>query len=194
MWKPTADFVVVTSAQDRKQYLEGGGPLDQWPHRIGRHEAAAEFPTMLVRQFLREQGYAVYVSGLSEKITIDSYSLAMFPGKRRDAAFSNARRVLGLSDQQLEAFLGRVNESRSILGLGSHGGDPDLLVQHLRRPADRFFVEVKASSKGYKDRPTKQQEVVFPIIRARLKIPIFVATVHILGTSGRARPKGDVAV
>ena len=67
-------------------YFTGAGPVDQWPHRIGRHEAAAKFPAMLVRQFLRELGYLVFVSGLADKVSIDSYSLAMFPGKRRDAA------------------------------------------------------------------------------------------------------------
>ena len=144
---------------------------------------------MLVRQFLRELGYLVFVSGLADKVSIDSYSLAMFPGKRKDAAFSNAMRVLGLSDQQLDTFLRHVNQSRRASSLGTHGGDPDLLVQHPRRPSDRFFVEVKASSKGYQDRPTKQQEVVFPLIRDRLKVPIFVAKVHILGVpSNRARP------
>ena len=105
MWTPTEDFVVVTSMKDRRRSPAGGGPIEQWPHRIGRHEAAAEFPVMLVRQFLLEQGYKVFVSGLSEKVSIDSYSLAMFPGKRQDSAFANAKNVLGLDERGARRLL-----------------------------------------------------------------------------------------
>lgn len=128
MWTPTQDFVVVTSVKDRKQYLSGVGLVEQWPHRVGRHESAGEFPVMLVRQFLLEQGYRAYVSGLAARVSIDSYSLAMFPGKRCDDAFANARRVLGLDERRLRDFLGEVDQRRRTAGLGKHGGDPDLLV------------------------------------------------------------------
>lgn len=91
-WRPNKEVTVLVSEGDREAYLAGRGPFDQWLHRVGRHERHGEFPVMVVRQFLRDQGYDVYVSGLS-KAGLDSYSLAMFPGQRQDAAFKNTLRV-----------------------------------------------------------------------------------------------------
>lgn len=187
MWKPEGEIVVLVSEREKESYLKGGGPIEQWPHRIGRHKEGAEFPVMAVRQLLLDQGYRVYVSGLS-KVGIDSYSLAMFPGQRQDKAFDNTRRVLGLDNRALNEFLRLVRRQRVRAGLGNHGGDPDLLVQHGQRPHDRFFVEVKAESRTYRDDLTGQQRLVFPLIKAHLEQRILLAKVHILGMErGRVR-------
>jgi hypothetical protein len=186
MWQPDKEIVVLTSETEKQRYLAGSGPIEQWPHRVGRHEHAGEFPVMAVRQLLIEQGYEVYVSGLS-KVGIPSYSLAMFPGQRDDEAFANTRRVLDLDDGRLDKFLAIANKRRAEAQLGTHGGDPDLLVQNRRDAADRFFVEVKAESRVYKDDMTPQQTVVFPLIQCVLEARIVLATVHILGVArGRA--------
>jgi hypothetical protein len=188
MWIPDREIVVLVSEQEKKSYLNGGGPIEQWPHRIGRHKEGAEFPMMAVRQLLLDQGYHVYVSGLS-KVGIESYSLAMFPGQRKDRAFDNTKRVLDMDEGALDEFLRLVRRRRAYSRLGNYGGDPDLLVQHGRRPLDRFFVEVKAESRTYKDDLTNQQHLVFPLIRAHLKQRIVLAKVHILGVEhGKVRP------
>jgi len=187
MWIPDREIVVLVSEREKKIYLEGGGPIEQWPHRIGRHKEGAEFPVMAVRQLLIDQGYRVYVSGLS-KVGIDSYSLAMFPGQRQDKAFDNTKHVLGLDDRALNEFLRLVSLRRARAGLGNHGGDPDLLAQHGQRLHDRFFVEVKAESRTYRDDLTDQQHIVFPLIKVHLQQRILLAKVHILGMErGRVR-------
>lgn len=187
MWQPDKEIVVLTSETEKQRYLEGAGPIEQWPHRVGRHEHAGEFPVMAVRQLLIEQDYEVYVSGLT-KVGIPSYSLAMFPGQREDKAFANTRQVLDLDNGRLDEFLAIANERRAEAQLGTHGGDPDLLVQHRRDASDRFFVEIKAESRVYRDDMTPQQKIVFPLIQRFLKARVVLATVHILGVEdGRAR-------
>ena len=187
MWQPDKEIVVLISERDKKLYLSGAGPIEQFPHRVGRHKQAGEFPVMAVRQLLLDQGYNVYVSGLS-KVGMASYSLAMYPGQRQDPAFENTRRVLHLDDCALNDFLKQLKGSRGKSDLGRHGGDPDMLVQHQKDPTDRFFVEVKAESRIYKDDLTAQQRVVFPLIQSHLKERIILAKVHILGVEcGKAR-------
>ena len=187
LWKPDREIVVLISEREKQLYLDGFGPIEQWQHRVGRHEKAGEFPVMVVRQLLLEQGFDVYVSGLS-KVGIPSYALAMFPGQRQDPAFESTRRVLGLDQRAHEEFLALANPVRAAAQLGTHGGDPNLLVQHRQEPSYRFFVEIKAESRLSKDDLTPQQEVVFPLIQTHLRERIIIAKVHILGVErGRAR-------
>jgi hypothetical protein len=186
MWTPNNEFTLQVSEKEKRLY-EDDDPhciyySQRWLYRKGRHNKG-EFPVVVVRKHLIDNGYRVWVSGQSKQ-GIDAFILAMFPNARlrRDQSYLNT--IWVFSEKEAEEFIRIVEGHKKNEGIARHGGDPDLLVQNIENPADKFFVEVKAEDltgkSRYKDKLNKQQLLVFPLIEKHLKCQVRIANVQIM--------------
>jgi len=186
MWTPNNEFTLQVSETEKRLY-EDDDPRciyysQRWLYRKGRHNKG-EFPVIVVRKHFIDNGYRVWVSGQSKQ-GIDAFILAMFPNARlrRDQSYINILRVFG--EKEIEEFIMIAETQKRNEGIARHGGDPDLLVQNIADPADKFFVEVKAEDlsgkRKYKDKLNKQQLLVFPLIEGHLKCQVRIANVQIV--------------
>lgn len=186
MWTPKNEFTIKVSETEKGLYGADDPRCiyysQRWLYRKGRHKTG-EFPVVVVRKHLIDSGYRVWVSGQSKQ-GIDAFILAMFPNARlrRDQSYLNTIQVFG--EKETEEFIRKVEGHKKKEGMARHGGDPDLLVQNIENPTDKFFVEVKAEDltgkSRYKDRLNKQQHLVFPLIEKHLKCQIKLANVQIM--------------
>lgn len=183
---PKNEFTLQVSERE-KQLYEANDPKciyynQRWLYRKGRHKRG-EFPVVVVRKHLIDNGYKVWVSGQS-KLGIDAFILAMFPKARllRDQSYLNTIEIFG--ETEIKDFIKIVEAQKKKEGIARHGGDPDLLVQNIKNPTDKFFVEAKAEDltgkRSYKDTLNKQQRLVFPLIEKHLKCQVKIANVQII--------------
>lgn len=186
VWTPCIEFTLQVSEEEKCLY-KANDPRSlyhthRWIYRKGRHKGG-EFPVVVVRKHLMNQGYRVWVSGQS-KLGIDAFILAMFPGLRQKHDQSYLTMVEVFGEEKIDQFIAIVEQEKKKHGLPRHGGDPDLFVQNPERPNDKFFVEVKAEdlthTRHYKDDLNDQQRLVFPLIEKYLKCEVWVAKVQIV--------------
>ena len=193
MWTPGSELLIQV-LEEQKRLYDTDDPRCLyhdycWPYRVGRHESG-EFPVVVVRKHFMDHGFRVFVSGQS-KMGIDSYVLVMFPRarERRDRSYLNIVEAFG--EDKVKAFIAIVEGEKQKAGFPRHGGDPDLFVLNLKKPRDRFFVEVKLEDltgrRRYADKLNDQQRLVFPLIEKHLKCRVRLARVQI---SARLRAEG----
>lgn len=186
MWTPSSEFSIQVSDKEKQLYADDDPSCQfykqRWLYRKGRHKGG-EFPVVVVRKHLIDNGYRVWVSGVS-KLGMAAYILAMFPTARRerDQSYLNTVHIFG--EELTKEFITIVETHKKDAGTPRHGGDPDLLAQDSKDPANRFFVEVKAEDltgkSKYKDKLNNQQLFVFPLIEKHLGCQVRVATVQIV--------------
>lgn len=186
MWAPINEFTIQVAETEKNLYAAGNPKCayhdQRWLYRKGRHNKG-EFPVVVVRKHLIDNGYKVWVSG-QRKQGIDAFILVMFPNarQRRDQSYLNIIRIFG--EGKIEEFIEIVESKKRAAGIARHGGDPDLFVQNSKNPNDKFFVEVKAEDltgkRRYKDKLNKQQCLVFPLIEKYLECQVRMANVQII--------------
>lgn len=137
-----------------------------WEPLKGRGKLG-EFPVTVVREHYRNEGYNVWVSG-SNKEMGDRFVLVSYPRLRKKTPPHPAyKRMVGVFGREKVEKLNQMVDEAKREGKGNRnlgGGDPDLFVfKGANAQEERFFVEVK-----YKDQPTPNQRICFPIIDKHL--------------------------
>jgi hypothetical protein len=187
-WVPGIEFTLPAVSEKHKRLYMAKNPSCiyypyRWLYLKGRHKKGREFPVVIAEKHFIDQGYKVWVSGQS-KIGKKAFNLLNFPSARKERDQSYLKMIEVFGEKKIDKFIFFVEKKKKKYGLRRNGGDPDLFVQNILNPSDRFFVEVKAEDftgrRRYRDKLTNQQHLVFPLIEKYLKCRVRIAKVQIV--------------
>jgi hypothetical protein len=190
-WVSSIEFTLPPVSEEQKRLYMANDPSCiyysyRWPYLKGRHKKGGEFPVVVARKHFVEHGYKVFVSGQS-KIGIKAFNLLNFPSARQKGDQSYLEMIEVFGKKKIDNFISIAEQEKKKYGLRRNGGDPDLFIQNIHNPSDKFFVEVKAQDftkrRRYQDKLNNQQHLVFPLIEEYLKCQVRLANLQIVTES-----------
>jgi len=142
-------------AEIQQKYGKQGLELDLFSLPKGIHKNEGNFSAMVLKQFLKRNGFQVLVS------EEDYYLMWERNHHRTNEGFSVITGIFG------------TNKIQELLTLAPQGGDPDVFAFLNHDPAEAWFIEAKRRN----ERPTKKQIQNFPFLK-QLLCPVEIARVQ----------------